>query len=89
MSQHPTAGGNAVAPALEVTPTKKRKKRAFPECEEIKITKPKAKNMCHTGKGMRIAKTSVKAMSQLADPAGMLQCVFHRISAFLYGRNIS
>ena len=42
MSQHPIACGevvgtnrNAVAPALEATPTKKGKKRVLQECEEI------------------------------------------------------
>ena len=67
---------NVVEPAMEVTPTKKRKKRASTECEGMKMTKPKAQNMGQTGICPKV-KTSVKAMSQLADPADMLQCVFH------------
>ena len=49
---------------MEVTPPKKRKRRASDECEEMKSTKAK------------VAK-SVKAMSQLAVKADKIECVFH------------
>ena len=73
MSQHSTADGNA---ELVVTPTKKRKRKASPECEVMKITMPNAQKVCKTGICPKV-KTNVKAMSQLADPPDMVQSVSH------------
>ena len=60
----------STASALVVTPTKSRKRKEAPECEEIKMTMPK------TGICQKV-KTNAKAMSQLADQADMVKCVFH------------
>ena len=79
MSQQLPDGGEAAAPALVVTPTKKRKRTTVgsaPESEGIKVLRGKGQKKSQ-GDECPKAKRSDKAMSQLAEHADMVKCVYH------------